>query len=443
MQLWHTLWDNLRASLWFVPTIFVLGALALAVGLVEIDARLDPHLWETWPRFFGVGADGARGTLAAVASSMITVAGVVFSITIVALSLASSQYSSRVLRHFMRDRITQTVLGVFVGVFAYCLIVLRTIRGGDEGPFVPSVAVMVGVMLAFAGIGFLIYFIHHIALSIQASHILAIAAAETLHTVDHLFPEDLGRGEDDMTTETVATAYPGDAWQVIPAHRTGYIQRIDTDGLLALACTRQFVVRMECGVGAFIIEGTPLVAVAGATMLDARAISQLQAVYTVNRQRTVDQDAAYGVQQIVDVALKALSPGINDTTTAVMSVDYLTAILARLARRRFEPPLRYAEDKLRVIACCPTFARLLAVAFDPIRWSAVGNITVLARLLEAVELLADLTTSPTRRQALLQQAQQVHDTIQRSVTPPMERQALIVQSRRVVQCLDGTSTPNV
>jgi uncharacterized membrane protein len=137
--------------------MFVLGALALAIALVEIDAFLDPHLWETWPRFFGAGADGARGTLSAVASSMITVAGVVFSITIVALSLASSQYSSRVLRHFMRDRITQTVLGVFVGVFAYCLIVLRTIRGGAEGPFVPSVAVMVGVMLAFAGIGFLIF----------------------------------------------------------------------------------------------------------------------------------------------------------------------------------------------------------------------------------------------------------------------------------------------
>jgi uncharacterized membrane protein len=222
MKLWHTFWDNLRASLWFVPAMFVLGALALAIGLVEIDALLDPHLWETGPRFFGVGADSARGTLSAVASSMITVAGVVFSITIVALSLASSPYSSRALRHCMRDRITQTVLGVFVGVCAYCLVGLRTIRGGDEGPFVPSVAVMVGVMLGCAGIGFLIYFIHHIARSIHASPILAIAAAETLHTVDHVFLEDLGSGEDDMMAETAATAHPGDAWQVIPAHRTGY-----------------------------------------------------------------------------------------------------------------------------------------------------------------------------------------------------------------------------
>jgi uncharacterized membrane protein len=160
MKFLRYLWQDLRSSLWFVPTVFVLGSIVLAVGMVEVDTRLDSRLWEKWPRFFAVGADGARGTLSAIASSMITVAGVVFSITIVALSLASSQYSSRVLRHFMRDRITQTVLGVFVGVFAYCLIVLRMIRGGDEGPFVPLLAVLGGVVLAFVGIGFLIYFIH-------------------------------------------------------------------------------------------------------------------------------------------------------------------------------------------------------------------------------------------------------------------------------------------
>ena len=123
---------------------------------------------------------------------MITVAGVVFSITIVALSLTSSQYTSRVLRNFMRDRVNQVVLGVFVGIFAYCLVVLRTIRGGDEGKFVPSLAVLVGLILAFVGIAFLIYFIHHISMSIQASNIIAAAAQETIAAVDHLFPQGLG-----------------------------------------------------------------------------------------------------------------------------------------------------------------------------------------------------------------------------------------------------------
>jgi len=161
--------QEMRASFWFVPAVIVLGAVGLAAAVIGVDANVKLRFVEAWPLLFGAGAAGSRGLLTAVASSMITVAGVVFSITIVALSLTSSQYTSRVLRNFMRDRINQVVLGVFVGIFAYCLVVLRTIRGGDEGAFVPSFAVLGGLLLAFVGIGFLIYFIHHIALSIQAS----------------------------------------------------------------------------------------------------------------------------------------------------------------------------------------------------------------------------------------------------------------------------------
>lgn len=141
----------------------MVAAVGLAALIISIDANVKLSFVDNWPLLFGSGAEGARGLLSAVASSMITVAGVVFSITIVALSLTSSQYTSRVLRNFMRDRVNQTVLGVFVGIFAYCLVVLRTIRGGDEGAFVPSLAVLGGLLLAFVGIGFLIYFIHHIA----------------------------------------------------------------------------------------------------------------------------------------------------------------------------------------------------------------------------------------------------------------------------------------
>ena len=187
------LWEDLRTSLWFVPTLLISGAVALAVGLVEVNSSMDgERLAERWPRLFGAGAEGARAMLSAIASSMITVAGVTFSITVVALALASSQYTSRILRNFMRDRANQTVLGVFVGVFAYCLVVLRTIRGGDEGMFVPALAVLVAVLLAFVAIGFLIFFIHHIAASIQATSIIEAAAGETLQAVDRLFPADVG-----------------------------------------------------------------------------------------------------------------------------------------------------------------------------------------------------------------------------------------------------------
>jgi uncharacterized membrane protein len=186
-------WEQLRSSFWFLPGVIVLAAVLLALFLVQLDLSLQEKqaLYAEWPMLLGSGAEGARSLLSTVASSMITVAGVVFSITIVALSLASNQYTSRVLRNFMRDRVNQAVLGLFLGIFAYCLMVLRTIRGAEETIFVPSVAVLFGLLLAFVGIAVLIYFIHHIAMSIQAVNILAEVAVESLSAVEQLFPDKL------------------------------------------------------------------------------------------------------------------------------------------------------------------------------------------------------------------------------------------------------------
>ncbi len=183
------LWSDLRASFWFVPSLIVGGSIALAMVLIEADSA-GSHRWlARWPRVFGAGAEGARGMLSTIAGSMMTVVGVTFSMTLVTLALASSQYTSRILRNFMGDRVMQVVLGIFTGIFTYCLIVLRTIRGGDEGEFIPSLAVAFGVVLAIGGIGILIFFIHHIASSIQASRIIASVADETMMAVDRLFPE--------------------------------------------------------------------------------------------------------------------------------------------------------------------------------------------------------------------------------------------------------------
>ena len=356
-----------------MPTLIVLGGVVLAVALIEADAWLGrERLMERWPRLFGAGAEGSRGLLAAIASSMITVAGVTFSITIVALALASSQYTSRILRNFMRDRTNQTVLGVFVGVFAYCLVVLRTIRGGDEGAFVPALAVLGALLLAFVAIGFLISFIHHIAASIQATTIIAAVAAETFEAVDRLFPTEVG----DAATERTPAAQDGElsrqAWVTIPARTTGYIQGIDADALFAVARERNVIVRMERGIGEFVIDGSPLAATAGEP-LDDDALRKVYAAYSVDIHRTVDQDAAYGIRQIVDVALKALSPGINDTTTAINCIDFLGAILARLAQRSIDTPYRSDGGQVRVVTRGPTFPSLLAEAFDQIRQNAEGT----------------------------------------------------------------------
>jgi uncharacterized membrane protein len=429
----RSLWESWRSSLWFVPTVLVLGAVVLAQALIEVDLRIDrTSLQEQWPRLFGAGAAGSRGMLTAIASSMITVAGVAFSITIVALALASSQYTSRILRNFMRDRASQTVLGAFVGIFVYCLVVLRSIRGGDEGAFVPSLAVLFAVALAFVGIGCLIFFIHHIASSIQAESIIQSAADETIDAIDRLFPAEMGEasGADSPGSEPP----PGvQVWQSIPARRTGYIQGVDSDGLLGFAGAQNTVVRMERGIGDFVVEGAPLVSVGGVKQPDDETAAQLDALYTIGRQRTMAQDASFGIRQIVDVALKALSPGINDTTTAVTCVDYLTAVLARLASRQFESPQRMDQGELRVIARGSTFPGMLGEAFDQIRQNAAGNVKVLLSLLQALEVIAVRTQDAHRRQALLRQADLIAEVANRTIPAPRDRDGIESALERLAQ----------
>jgi uncharacterized membrane protein len=412
-----SLLGDLRSSLWFVPAMIVAGACVLAVSLIEVDARLvDRELLARFPRLFGAGAEGSRGMLSSIAGSMITVAGVTFSITIVALSLASSQYTSRILRNFMRDRANQSVLGVFLGIFTYCLIVLRTIRGGDEGVCVPSLAVVFGVILAVIGIGFLIFFIHHIAASIQASNIIASAADETIKAIDNLFPRVLGEesdaGEDDVNDHDLFSMSGG---ATVPSRATGYIQSLDHDALLAFTCERKVLIRMERGIGDFVVERGALVSVYPEGAADEDSVKKLNGFYAISRYRTIEQDASFGIRQIVDIALKALSPGVNDTTTAVTCVDYLSAINARLAGRRIESPLRYADGELRVIARGATFEKLLTESFDQIRRSAEGNVAIITRMLQALETVAAQTADGRRLRVIAQQISLLEALAEQSV----------------------------
>ncbi len=434
------LWLEVRSSFWFLPTLLVLGAITLAAILIEAEDWLEPNVLDDWPRIFGAGAVGARGLLATIATSMITVAGVVFSSTLIALSLASSQYSSRVLRNFMSDRRTQSVLGAFVGIFAYCLVVLRTIRGGDEGAFVPSLAVLGGLLLGFVGIAVFIFFIHHISRSIQASHILAAVSAETLQTVDELFPA--GAAGEDISTEPGPTGAT-QAWHSLVAAKTGYIQSLDTDGLLAFASERETVVRMEARVGEFVLEDMPLVSLRGTPPTDDDS-RRLTGLIAVGRQRTAQEDVAFGIRQLVDVALRALSPGMNDTTTAVMCIDHLMAILARLAGRRIESRHLSADGVVRLLTRGPTYADFIGESFDQIRQNGAGNVAILVGLLGSLERLASRTSDRSRRQVLREHASAVAELGHTSVPALRDRQRVEASSARVIALLrrDATAEPS-
>ena len=397
----RSLWWRIRGGLWFLPSLCVAAASALAVALVEASALLDLGLQERMPRVFGVGAEGARSLLSAIATSMLTVAGTVFSITLAVLSLAASQYSPRVLRTFMADRPTQVVLGSFVAVFAYCLIVLRTIRGGEDA-FVPSLAVLGAIVLAFLAIALLVFFIHHLATSIEASSILRRIARGTDQAVERLFPEELGEEADEALQDAEAGGIA--SWTAVPASDTGYIVSLDNAALLAVARDKGRVVRMDLAIGDFAVAGTPIASLEGAGPVDGATCAALNRCYSFDRQRTLEQDAAFGVQQIVDVGLKALSPGINDQSTAVMCVDRLCAILVRLARRRIENRYRREGAGLRVIAIGPTFADLVELAFADLREAAADKPTVLRRMLASLARIAAATRNRRRRDLLAEHA---------------------------------------
>ena len=414
-------WIEIRSSLWFVPGLLVFVSIGLALTLVELDVLFVEELrGQSWQPLFNAGADGARGMLTAIAGSMITVAGVAFSITIVTLSLASTQYTPRILRNFMRDRANQAVLGVFVGIFTYCLLVLRTIRGNNGGPdaFVPLLSVFVAVLLALLSIGFLIFFVHHIAESIQASYILEAITRETVTSMETLFPDEIGQEEEEPESANLAEK----TWHIVPAEKFGYLQSVNSDALLRSAREHDTILRLEHRIGDFVGQGAPLVS--ADRLLDSESAAALRRFFVIANFRTTEQDAGFGIRQIVDIALKALSPGINDTSTAAACLDHLSVILSLLAQRRIPSSLREQGGDLRLIAPAPSFADYVGKAFDEIRLSARGNVTILLQMLWAIRRVAAVTDNSERRSTLLEHARLIAESANHSVRAAYDRERI-------------------
>lgn len=392
------LWTSLRASLWFVPGLMLLSSIVLALLLIELDTRVDREWLTSYPRLFGLGADGSRGMLTAIASSMLTVAALAFSLTLNAITQASGQFTPRIFRNFLRDRANQFTLGYFVSVFAYCLIVLRTIRGGDEVKFVPSLGVFAGLLLALGGIIVLIFFIHHIAESLQITTILDNIVVETRNAIHSLFPSP-----NDVVDEPERRPADAEEWSPVPSLSAGYIQSVDIGGLSKLAEETGVRFRMERTIGEFAGRASTLVSFANyrnsELALDSKTIKRVNARFGIARHRTIEQDVGFGIRQIVDIALKALSPGVNDTTTAINCIDFLGEILSELAERPLQLQVS-REEAQNVLVRSADFEDYLQTAFDQIRLAARGNPAVFERLLSTLSFIAPFAKHESRRKAL-------------------------------------------
>lgn len=398
--------------------------------VIEFDARTSFDGDKQFPLLFGAGAEGSRGMLTAIAGSMLTVAALVFSLTLSSIFQVSSQYSPRVLRNFMRDRGNQVVMGYFVGVFTYCLIVLGTIRGNDEQRFVPSTAVLLGLVFALGGVVALIYFIHHIAESLQTGTILQRISDETLAALNKMFPEELGEPAElpDEETQLPLFTAAAAAWQPVRSTRAGYVQRVDAPALLKWATRHQALLRVEQPIGAFVGEQMLLFQVrpaqAGAGAIAAEAVAELPDYLVIGRHRNTEQDVAFGIQQLVDIALKSLSPGINDTTTAIMAIDYLGLASQRLASRNFPARLRSDGEQPRVLAKALDFDGYLRLTFDLVRLNAKGNHAVFRRLLRALALTAEAARTDARKTAVHTQASLLLSYADQTLTTEDEKRSV-------------------
>lgn len=432
------IWQRLRSTYWFVPSLMTLAAVGLAVLMVSIDRRTGSGWLTAW--LYSGGADGARGLLSAVAGSTITVVSLTFSVTIVALTVTAQHFGPRLLNNFMRDVAAQVVLGAFIGTFGYCLMVLRTVQGPGDGrtPFVPHLAVTVAVILTLMSVATLIYFIHHISASMQVSTITTSISRDLRHAIERLYPAPVGRpGDIDAEADGRGLpAPPPSALQVL-ADGSGYVQQIEADSLMALARTHDVIVWLEARPGAFVVAGMPLARVAPAPD-DARDFAEkLNEAFLLGPDRTSQQDAAFAVQQLVEVALHALSPGINEPFTAITCIDRLGQGLSLLAGRRMPPAGRADEaGALRVVAAPQTFEELLGEAFTPIIVYAGRNPAISERLFRTLAILAGAAHRPGDLAALRVQADITWWEAERQVEEAIHRSRLEQEYRNVRLALD-------
>lgn len=406
-----SLWETLHASYWFVPSLMAVTAVLLAYLMLQVDEALGTTRANEIEWLYTGGADGARAVLSAIAASTIGVAGTTFSITIAALTLASGQFGPRLLRNFMRDTGNQIVLGTFIATFLYSLLTLRSVRSIDELEFVPHVAVSVSLLLAMASVGVLIYFIHHVASSIQAANVITTAARELDDAIGRLFPETAGRGEEAPETPPAGSVLPVDfeyEAAIVPARGSGYLLVVDADRLIEIARERDMILRLAHRPGDFVVEGTPLARIWPRERNDDRLIKAVNDAMVLGAERSVAQDLEFPINQLVEIAVRALSPGVNDPFTAITCIDRLSTGLCRLAGRKFPSPYRYDEENtLRLIARPFSFSGAVDAAFDQIRQYGRASVAVTIRLLDAIAVVAGCTRTDEQRAVLRRHAEMI------------------------------------
>jgi len=432
-------WDRLHGALWFLPTVSVVIFLVAGAVVSRVSISNDSPL--RWLAFQGTPED-ARQLLIVVSSTMITVTGLVFALTIIALQIASGQYSPRLLRNFMRDRGTQLVLSIFVGAFAYSTAGLHTVgvQSPGEEAFIPRLAVSGSLGLALASLGVLIYFIHHLAHSIQIDTILSTTVRETLHVIDDLYPDQLGYPEPEERCPDPP------AWAVIlPSDCSGYIQAIQPEALVRAAMRHDLVIRLARMVGHHVVAGTPIAWAWHRSADHAPPELGLQEAIRdavqVGFERTMLQDVPFGIRRLVDISNKALSPAVNDPYTATQAVHHLSVVLCVLARRRLGDWLcRDEHGTVRAAVPFPEFADYLRLGTEEIRRFGAKEPTLARSLIQLLKDVGSSATSEDRRMASARHIRLVLEDAKRETAQSADVENLLADGAAALSAL-GADRP--
>ena len=384
---------RLRASYWFVPLVMVFFALVGALGMVHLDTY--QSRWLSGQNWLYVNEPaGARTLLSALAGSMITVASVTFSMTLLAVSHASSQVGHRLLDGFMRDRANQYTLGTFIATFLYCLMVLQNIHEGLDGQesvpmFVPHMAILVAMILAVLSVIVLIYFIHHVPQSISVTNIIGRVGDELIDSIRCQYPKKIGESRFiDNNTKGLPIDFKEQSICLKVVGPGGYLRVVDGEGLMKLAVDEDLIIELYQRPGDFAISGQPLMSVAPEIRVTERITENLQSVFSWGVDRTREEDVLYPLEQLIEVLAKAMSPGINGQYTALLCINQFERALAEKLQREVSNSHRYDEQNtLRVITRPVTNEQFVLEVFRSIRQFIRGDWMVTRHTLNMTERL--------------------------------------------------------
>lgn len=429
---WRQWWADLQATFWLRPTVMTLLAVALAELLVRVEGIVElPDGIADW--VYRGGTSGARDVLGAIATASIGVAGTTFSITVAALTLASNQMGPRLLRNFTSDAGNQYALGAFVATFAYALVALRAVHEEDEQAFVPQIAVSVGLLLAFACVGVLIWFIHHIATSINVDRVVALVHGDLSRAVATLpAREEDGAPADEREKPAAGAAAP------LRAAKSGYLRVLDDAALADWAAEHDALLRLGVRPGHFVFVGAVIGEVTPASAREEAQAAVARSL-SLGESRNVEQDLEFAVRQLVEVALRALSPSLNDPFTAIAVIDRLGAALCEVASRALPDGCTWRDGRLRLQRPATDYPGLLDAMFHLLRQAAASQPAVLIRLLEVLAEVATIEHDPARRRVLRHHADLARDAAQAGTDDPTALATVAERHGRVVAGLGPAS----